>query len=64
MQSLVRQFGGNISTVASGENITFMCTAEGAPLPTMVVVETGAANRIVGHVPRAISSVCRPLSDL
>jgi len=36
VQPLVREFGGNIYTVASGENITFMCTAEGAPLPTMV----------------------------
>jgi len=26
--------------------------------------ETGVATPIVGHVPRAISSVCRPLSDL
>ena len=30
----------------------------------VAVVETGVATRIVGHVPRAISSVCRPLSDL
>jgi len=30
----------------------------------VAVVEIGVATRIVGHVPRAISSVCRPLSDL
>ena len=36
MQPLVREFGGNFYTAASGENITFVCTAEGAPLPTMV----------------------------
>jgi len=30
----------------------------------VAVVETGVATRIVGHVPRAISSVCCPLSDL
>ena len=30
----------------------------------VAVVETGVVTRIVGHVPRAISSVCRPLSDL
>ena len=30
----------------------------------VAVVETGVATRIVGHVPRAIPSICRPLSDL
>ena len=30
----------------------------------VAVVETGVATRIVGHVPRVISSVCRLLSDL
>jgi len=30
----------------------------------VAVVETGVATRIVGHVRRAISSVCHPLSDL
>ena len=30
----------------------------------VAVVETGVATRIVGHVPRAISAFCRPLSDL
>ena len=30
----------------------------------VAVVETGVETRIVGHVPRAISLVCCPLSDL
>ena len=30
----------------------------------VAVVETGVATRIVDHVPRAIPSVCRPLSNL
>ena len=30
----------------------------------VAIVETGVETQIVGHVPRAISSVCRPLSDL
>ena len=30
----------------------------------VAVVETGVATQIVGHVLGAISSVCRPLSDL
>jgi len=33
-------------------------------LSEVAVVETGVATRSVGHVPRAISSVCRLLSDL